>query len=325
MSNIAIIGAGGLGSRHLQSVAQMKRDICIQVVDVSRDSLEKSAVLYNQVTHDFVSKVEFFEDIASLSTNLDAVIIATTSKPRLHILETLLSQKKVKNIVLEKFLFPSIADYDEAEKLLSAHGCNVWVNCPRREWTSYDKIRQLFINEKLLQVSVCGSNWGLGCNSIHFLDLISFLTGKTNDVTWDISRLDCGTTASKRSGYIEFSGTLLGQFNNGSNFTLTSHSTGQLPVVIELLSDQARCIVFEYCQRVFISTASNNWTIDECTFDTPYQSQITGRIINDILDTGACKLPTYIESSAMHKPLLTAFLKHVNINKNDEVTECLIT
>lgn len=42
MKNIAIIGAGQLGSRHLQALAQVNADVILHIVDPSEQSLEVS-------------------------------------------------------------------------------------------------------------------------------------------------------------------------------------------------------------------------------------------------------------------------------------------
>ena len=57
------------------------------------------------------------------------------------------------------------------------------------------------------------SEWGLGCNTIHFLDLFGFFL-KTNKIKVSHSNLDNKIYKSKREGYLEFKGSLELTFNN---------------------------------------------------------------------------------------------------------------
>ena len=84
--------------------------------------------------------IYYLQLIEQLPTELDLVVIATSSKPRLTILKSLLAKVKVTNIILEKFLFTGLTDYDEAEQLLQINHVNVWVNCPRRLFDFYVEI-----------------------------------------------------------------------------------------------------------------------------------------------------------------------------------------
>ena len=77
MKNIALIGAGQLGSRHLQALAQVKQPISIQVIDSSSDSLKVAEARFNEVSSNFKGKISFHNDISSLEKNIDVAIVAT--------------------------------------------------------------------------------------------------------------------------------------------------------------------------------------------------------------------------------------------------------
>lgn len=51
-----------------------------------------------------------------------------------------------------------------------------------------------------------------------------------------------------------------------------------------------------------------------------FQSQLSGRLVDDILLRGQCDLPSLEESAAMHAIFLQAMLKHWNLsqNRNDD-------
>ena len=54
MINIAIIGAGELGSRHLQALAHLEEDATIQVVDSSEESRQ---ITMERFDHCFVKRL----------------------------------------------------------------------------------------------------------------------------------------------------------------------------------------------------------------------------------------------------------------------------
>ena len=85
---------------------------------------------------------------------------------------------KVTNIILEKFLFTGLTDYDEAEQLLQINHVNVWVNCPRRLFDFYVEIDSMIDKQKPLVMEYTDSNWGLCCNSIHMIDIFMMLSGE---------------------------------------------------------------------------------------------------------------------------------------------------
>ena len=79
----------------------------------------------------------------------------------------------------------------------------------------------------------------MGCNSIHSIDLISFVSGET-DFRITSSELDIEILASKRKGFLEFTGALHGISSNGSKYSLISYKESNAPRVIkfqEILHD----------------------------------------------------------------------------------------
>ena len=66
--------------------------------------------------------------------------------------------------------------------------------------------------------------WGLACNSIHFIDLISWWTGE-NVISIDSKKLDPKWIKSKRNGYFEVTGDLIVNYSSGTELLLRSSST----------------------------------------------------------------------------------------------------
>src|SRR5436190_18734178 len=110
MKNIAIIGAGQLGSRHLQALAFVNEPISIQVIDRSADALNIAENRFNENRKTFHGQISYHTDISNLVKNIDVAIIATGSSGRKKIIEQLLSHSSVRYLILEKFLFTKESD-----------------------------------------------------------------------------------------------------------------------------------------------------------------------------------------------------------------------
>lgn len=323
MINIALIGAGQLGSRHLQALALLKQNIAIQVIDSSPESLNTAEARFKEVSTNFIGSVTFHIDTSALEKNIDIAIIATNSKARRSVIEQLVQKSVVKNLILEKFLFINEEDYSKIESLLSEKNIKTWVNCPRRMMSFYQNLKSELKGN--INFSATGNNWGLGCNGIHFLDLFAFLTNTTN-IVLNNNLIDEKVIESKRDGYIEFTGTIKGEANNHS-FQITSFAENSSPLQITINTPTIKFSIEEGTNaKVWISKLENKWAWEEKSFSMPFQSQLTNILVDEILDTGNCSLTTYKESSQLHILFLNNLLAHLRkINNDNSIVECPIT
>jgi hypothetical protein len=325
MVRIAVIGAGQLGSRHLQALSLLDRPASIQVVDPSAASLEVSRERFGQVAgNSNVQGVEYLEDIGGLADELDVAVVATNADVRRRVVEDLLARKKVRYIILEKVLFQRPEDFEEAGRLLEANGVRAWVNCPRRMWPYYRKINELFHGARRVEYSVSGSQLGIGCNAIHYLDHLAFLTGQS-DVSLYGDLLDSEVAPSKRAGFVEFTGTLHGYV--GSNpIAITSYGEGEVPPLILITSDRARCLIREGEGKAWVAESARGWSWEEVSFTVPYQSQLTHLVVQKILDSDGCDLTGYQESAKLHLPFINTLTDFVKQQKSlEDFKTCPIT
>ena len=279
MYHIAIIGAGQLGSRHLQGLKSARLPMQIQVVDSSQTALETARERYEQIdANPQVVSIDYLLHIDNLHPELDLVIIATSSKPRAEILKELLQKKVVKNLLVEKVLFPDLQSYHTIHDLLQDKGLQkkTWVNCTRRLFQGYQLLQQeLQDYTGVIRYEKSGSNWGLGCNAIHFIDHFAFLTGDTDIQPFDLSALDPEIQASKRSGYVEFTGTITGSTKRGNLLHITS-SRDDVAAQLIISTDQARYEIDETNDT--IRKNGQVWN----NIGMKYQSQLTGLVAEQI-------------------------------------------
>src|SRR5690606_20858382 len=108
-----------------------------------------------------------------------------------------------RSFILEKVLFDRLGDYQIFEDLLAESGSAAWVNTPRRSFKGYQRLREKH-GPSIASIHVSGKNWGMACNSIHFMDLASYLmddSGANLNLSGHLHELPC-----KRRGFIELGG-----------------------------------------------------------------------------------------------------------------------
>jgi predicted dehydrogenase len=312
MNNVTIIGAGQLGSRHLQALKSVKFPLNISVIDPSQKSLATAEQRYDEMPkgkHNY--KVKYLQEISS-GQNIDLVIVATTSDVRARVIKNFLKNNQARYFILEKILFDKHSDYRAIEDLFSGSKIKGWVNLPRRVSPTYKNIKEE-LNGRAISLRGTGSQWGLACNAVHILDLISYLTGDS-DYTIGVHGLDKEISLSKRKGFLEVNGTLCANFKNGSYCELSSHVSGKAPFLMEIFNENARYIIRESEGKYWTSGAKNGWRWEEISFKNPLVSETTTVAVEDILANGSCSLTPYKESAKIHISLLEPLRNFLNKN-----------
>ncbi len=313
--NIYIVGAGNIGSRHLQALKAVGIPLNIKVIDPNQNSLTIAKKRYYSVVNTKQEhRIAFYESIPQRNEHIDLAIISTNSDVRKLVIESLLKQNDIKNFVIEKILFQKRKDYEIIEDLLKKNKCNAWVNCYTREMPGYcDRIKKMF-NQKILILNVYGSNWGLISNIIHFIDYLSYLI-EINDFYIDTSYLDPTLLKSKRKGFFELMGILQAHYKDGSHGFFSCFSTGNLPIIIEITSDEAKCIIHQAEEKAWIYTNSKVEVLDIKNIPL---SVIMTKIYEDILIKNKCSLPSFGESKKMHLIILDSVIAHLNNNSGQQ-------
>lgn len=181
------------------------------------------------------------------------------------------------------------------------------------------------LKDTILDYKYSGSFIGIGCNSIHHLDLISFLTGEKN-IRLNSAQLDAEVITSKRNGFIEFTGTLYGYTNQGSRCTITSYKHEGVPPLLQIISTKAIYLIPLMGSSALVAEAANNWRWKQVPYSMPLQSEWTHRYIQDLLDRKTCDLATYDKSMMLHMEFIRVLLSFLQKQSPDrEVSVCPIT
>ena len=125
---VAVIGCGGIGKRHLQSLLKFQPALDIFAVDSSPEALAETETLLSE----FSTQMSYLTSLDELPSEITLAIVATSSAPRLAITEILLARASVEFLILEKVLFSEVDAYARAQEVIDRTDTKVWVNCPRR-------------------------------------------------------------------------------------------------------------------------------------------------------------------------------------------------
>lgn len=325
--NILLIGAGQLGSRHLQGLSKFPGDNFIYIIDPSEDSLRIAEARLNEVSERNLNNKYFFKKIITdLPAKINLTVIATNADIRKNVLDELITLTDVDNIVLEKFLFQTESEFYETEELLNKKKINAWVNCPRRMYPEFIELKNNLLNKKIKEINITGTNWSLGSNAIHFIDIFSFLLN-SNEYTITDNFLLNHIFENKRPGFIEFNGKLKGRFKNNTFFNIACLPGNVAYIEIEILLEDEFYLIKQAEQKLLIQRKQNHkWVIDEKEFPVYFQSNLTNVAVKQILHDGRSELPSYNESMKLHLPLLKVFTEQLRkIHNKIDIDRCPIT
>lgn len=312
---VCVIGAGQLGSRHLQALKGVSLPLNIIVVDPFPQSYSMAKERYDSIEKGkYDHEISFYSSVVELPKYIDLAIVATNSDVRAHVINQTLKISKVENLILEKLLFQKKRDYDTVGELLQKNKTNTWVNMSMRTMPFYQGLQKDFINSSITYL-VTGSQYGLITNAIHYADHIAFLTG-SHDFTVNTDYLDPKPIPSKRKGFLELNGTFVVRFKNGSHGNFVCYPAGDSPVVVEVYDDKNRYISKESERKAWHASARKKWQWQEIDTEIPFQSQMTIKLVESILKKGTCLLATYEQSAKTHLALLEPLRKFLNTHSH---------
>ncbi|MCM0147569.1 Gfo/Idh/MocA family oxidoreductase [Photobacterium galatheae] len=320
MIKVFIIGAGQLGSRHLQGILKSENELSITVIDPSDSSLEIAKQRSREVNFGNPhTEIEFQQTIPT-GVEIELCIIATTAKIRAEVTRELVTKNRVKNIVFEKVLFQKLDDYATILDLINKKNIKAWVNCPRRMNSDYAFIKEQLHGQESIIVDVVGTNWGMACNSVHFIDLFFYLSDCSFYSIDDID-LDESIVESKRSSYYEVNGNFeVVAKNSRMRLSCTDGDTTKIRVAI--MAQGIKIIISETENEIEILKDNE---IIKHPFTVRYQSELSNVFLDSIVSDGNCNLTPLSESCSIHTPFIEMLLKHFTSSLNCQFSECPIT
>lgn len=323
-NKVLLIGAGGIGSRHLQGLKKSNVPIEIEVVDPSSSSIEIAKERYGEIEiNENIKQINYYPNIEDASDNIDLSIVATTSEIRYPVVKELLKNKVVNNLVLEKVLFQTIDAYTEIKNLLEYKNVKCWVNHPRRMYPFYIELKKKLLNANRVSLNYHGGDWGLACNGLHHIDLLAYLVDSQN-VELNSVYLDQEIFSSKRKKFKEVFGLLNGKINNHL-FSLSSLDCSS-PSLLSIVSDNLFLRINENKEEIIICDKVDNWVERRKSEKIIYfQSELTHIFVEDILLNGICDLVSYQDACKLHVPFIHCLKDHFENVSGVKMNSCPIT
>jgi len=336
---IVLVGAGNIGLRHLESLTKVRVPLSVHVFDTDPEATKwAQEKMAGMKTSPFFS-VCFANSLEALPEDverIDLAIIATTSMPRRMIAEQVWALKPVRAMLLEKVVFPRVEDYDAVSKLAKRHSTRLFVNvCQRHAWM--EALREEA--KTPVNLTVEGPNWGLCCNSIHFLDMFCFLNNEYNNgLEVSTERLQPGYCSAKREGYVETTGTLdcslLRAIDSSTKLataslqlTCTKDASKKLGYVVRGSCAEFSFVCDLHGDAVQI-TRSSGEKIQTIPFKHPYLSESNHLVVESILSSRpGATVPRYEQVSTASKKLISAFIVFLKAAGNNMAAQniCPIT
>ena len=319
--NIIIIGCGNIGFRHLESIMNIESRKSIYLIDNSENALIKCRDYINKNAN-LNAEAFYLKTIRDLdsSIEIDIAIISTSSNSRADLIKSLFLVTIPTHLILEKLLFSKISDFDKFTRFFETFNTKVWVN----QWLSseFECISNLIDKTKDFELSITGSNWGLCCNSVHFIEWFHSLVLR-EQIEPDKYKFR-KILESKRRGYFEIIGKIELQSERGSRLILecneTDSSNGDININISNGSLDLSSVWNQ--DKLVGSYRLNNLPPKEFTQIIKYQSQRTEHVIADLISTGVCCLPSYKNSAIHHLlvyPLFQDFFLHNGFDLNNGI------
>ncbi len=311
MNSILILGSGQIGSRHLQGVLKLNRDLYVFVLDPSNESLTLSKERAAEVEHNHL--INYITNPSELPSEIDVVIIATDASIRYKVASDLIARIKIGFLILEKVLFQMVEEYDLFGQLIISKNLSTWVNHPRRMYPYYKKLKEEIkqTNLKKFEVVYVGNNWGIGCNAIHLIDLVSYLTDSKTINSIQSDFLDPEIAPTKRDKFIEFTGQLVVKFNDVS-LNMTSHKYPESGNPVLFIATENDKWIIQEGKSISHVSSNENQIKSLFEFEDYFQSSLTKDFVEQLFTTGKCDLTTFEDSKKLHVPFISELLNFQN-------------
>jgi hypothetical protein len=301
--NILIVGGGNIGSRHLQGLSKSDHKLSIHIYDFHSGSLAICKERWDNVSDGTKQhSVYFYDDLENIPKKIFLCINAATSKNRFDLIKACSQIFDIKYLILEKFLFQNIDEYSACMNLIDVE--RTWVNTNYSGINLFTEILDKFDSFNNLSIETKPTNWGMACNAIHFLDWVTMKLNTSIDIIDTDNLTDW--QLSKREDYYEVYGEINILFKNNINLILKSISNNNQNLIFTIANKNQSWKINWYKGQAIGNT---NEIINK---KIAFQSDITGSILDSLINSHICNLTPYKVSSENHRLLVDVFIRSWN-------------
>jgi len=324
---VLILGCGELGSRHLQAVASMPQVTEVEVVDPRQAGLDLGRQRLSELpTGLSPTSFRWLSSWEEATRDSDLCIVATQAHGRHRLVRDVSTSLGCRSFILEKLVAQSVNEIECLIDFARENRLSAWVNCSRRSFPTYKRIKQRLDSSEPIAFNVVGGNQHLATNGIHATDLFAFYD-ECNSIIGSGSRIDTVLHSSKRGGSLyDLSGTLSGYSEKGSTLAISYLDTTETWEQISIATKQYRCIIDYLQQSLFESDSESNWAWRQSPIEPNLLvSDTTKEFTAEILESGQCSLPTLEESLVAHRFILGGLQSHFNKLLGLDLDHCPVT
>ncbi len=298
--SVLISGAGELGARYLQSMVSCTLPFIGYVHNNDQDALKICRQRWEEANGEASPhRLIMCNDLSSLPDQLDLVIVTSTAASRPLLVGAIANRTKVRYWILEKILAQSVQGIGQMLDDVGKHGKS-WVNYYMLGEAWYAEIKKHLVLGTPKKMNVHGGDWGLVCNSLHFIHLYAWFSG-SHLVSLDTGALSGEWHESKRPGNWELFGELTARFSDGGQLDLVAEPG---PVKYSLSFQDGRHM-WQIDEPNGVARRSDGF---EVRGRVPYQSE--RKLVEDILSGKGCRLPTFAAVAATDELFVSAMLTH---------------
>ena len=315
---VLISGYGKIGKRHLESLNKIKDiQIIIDVYDIKNNFLNLK--FKNKIRNNI--EINFINNLPKHKKYF-LVILAMNSNERFKFIKIFLAYNSCLYMLSEKIVFSSHADFSKLGKILDYSKNNFIVNCNKRVTGIYKRINSMSQNSKIKNIEVIGTDWGLACNTIHYIDLFCWLH-KSNSIKIKKNCLKKKIFESKRKGYVEFYGSL--EFSIQDSTLKVKCEKGEekkLNLKIEL---DDYIILLDEIKEVVTFKNKKNESYRSSKFFNNKVSNTTKDILEELISIGHVNLANFNDTRVHHHLLLKELSLFYNKYNKSEQKKMMIT
>jgi hypothetical protein len=319
---VVVVGCGLIGSYHIMGALRASTPLRTQGVDINREAIRNAQAKIAGALKG-IERLEFDDDLDRAWAEPDLTIVATLATNRCDVIRQLLKGGH-RRFLVEKMVCQSAAEYQELLGTLKQHGAKAWVNTIRRYNDVYRTIAER-LGPGPITLDVVAHNIGLGSNAIHYLDLLAMF-GRRARITLHGDRLDRKLYANKRGqDLLELAGLITGETSEGDRVSVCFLPMDTQLVCVRIASADAHAVVDELNRKACLWGTNQGGEWAQFDYREPRVSEATPQIVDEVLRTDTCSLPTLEEAFDVHDELFRIFNAHLKRLRGRAPEMCPVT
>jgi len=318
---VLIIGSGQIGSRHLQGFLKSNHKLSITMVDPNVKSLQNSKFRAKEIKCGNPNSTVHYKQKTPKNEKFKICIISTNADVRAEVAKSLLTNCLIENLIFEKILFQLDSDYRLVSKLLKKNQTSAWVNCNKRMVPFYKNIKKSLDLKKCVKMYIEGSSWGMACNSIHFIDLFSYFVNSSNLKILKTNFTNRLFESHRGKNFYEVNGLMECMIENHT-LKISCDNKRKPFWFVKIINSKNEFHIDEL--KGEYKTILNKYTKTQIN-PYPNQSNLSLKLINDLIEHNNCELVKYEDSCKLHIPLILEIRTHLSKLLKKKLVQCPIT